>query len=110
MIVQSFPDSSLGKWQISSNTGRFPRWRRDGRELYYRDGDQRLLAVSVTDDGTFTVGKSTVLSELPVAPLNVGSSFPYDVTANGQRFIVASATPAGSLRNPLTSRSTGRLR
>ena len=37
VLVQSFPDAARARWQITRDGGRFPRWRRDGRELYYVD-------------------------------------------------------------------------
>jgi hypothetical protein len=40
-----------GKWQVSANGGMLPLWGRDGRELYYLDGTQTLLAVPVRDAG-----------------------------------------------------------
>ena len=47
VYVQSFPAPGGGKWQISKDGGRFPRWRRDGRELFYIANDERLMAVPV---------------------------------------------------------------
>jgi Tol biopolymer transport system component len=44
VYVRSFPDLR-GKWQISTSGGTFPRWRGDGRELFYIDNDQKLMAV-----------------------------------------------------------------
>jgi Tol biopolymer transport system component len=55
VMVQSFPDPSRGKWQVSTNGGTFPRWRRDGRELHYVGSDSRMMAVSVVTDTNFVV-------------------------------------------------------
>jgi Tol biopolymer transport system component len=46
VYVQPFPDAG-GKWQMSSAGGTQPRWRRDGKELYYVAADARLMAVPV---------------------------------------------------------------
>ncbi len=43
--VQSLPAPGGGKWQISKDGGVHPRWRRDGRELFYIANDERLMAV-----------------------------------------------------------------
>ncbi|MGH9257036.1 MAG: protein kinase domain-containing protein, partial [Vicinamibacterales bacterium] len=53
VYVQPFPEAG-GKWQVSSAGGTQPRWRRDGRELYYVAPDARLMAVAVAPgaDGT----------------------------------------------------------
>jgi Tol biopolymer transport system component len=47
VFVQPFPDKSTAKWQISQGGGLYPRWRRDGRELFYLDATRRIVAVSV---------------------------------------------------------------
>jgi hypothetical protein len=92
VVVQPFPDPSKGKWQISRDGGVYPRWRRDGRELYYLDGNRRIVAVSVTTNTNFEVGKSASLFEtsIPFEPSrSLGPDYPYDVTPDGQRFLVS---------------------
>jgi len=92
VVVQTFPDPSKGKVQISRDGGLYPRWRRDGRELYYLDGNRRLVAVSVTTNTNFEVGKSASLFEtsIPFEPSrSQGPDYPYDVTPDGQRFLVS---------------------
>lgn len=55
VYVQPFPPSG-GKWQISTAGGHEPRWRRDGKELFYTLG-QKILAVPVKTEGaTFEAG------------------------------------------------------
>jgi hypothetical protein len=44
VYVAGFPAMN-GKWQISANGGRWPVWSRDGRELYFVGGDNKLMAV-----------------------------------------------------------------
>ena len=46
IYVQTFPVAS-GKWQISNAGGIDPSWRADGKELYYRSADQKLMAVEI---------------------------------------------------------------
>ena len=46
IYVQTFPDGG-GKWQVSSSGGVDPSWRGDGKELYYRSPDQKLMAVEI---------------------------------------------------------------
>jgi Tol biopolymer transport system component len=73
---------------ISTNGGSEPRWRADGKELYYLSPDRRLMAVSVKADGpVFEAGPPVPLFETTARPLaNLGWS--YDVTPDGQRFIL----------------------
>jgi Tol biopolymer transport system component len=47
IVVQSFPEPS-GKWQVSTAGGVQPRWRPDGKELYFIAPDGRLMAVSIS--------------------------------------------------------------
>jgi Tol biopolymer transport system component len=90
VIVQSFPDRSQGRHQISSKGGINPRWNRNGRELFYIDSVQRLIAVSVLTDGPFKVQQTTVLFTAPT-PV-------YDVAPRGDRFLFNVASTA--LANP----------
>jgi Tol biopolymer transport system component len=87
VFVRSFPDQG-GQWQISNGGGDQPRWRRDGRELFYISADGKLMATEVNGgSGTFEFGIPKPLFELRV---NFVNASPYDVAADGQRFLVAS--------------------
>jgi Tol biopolymer transport system component/tRNA A-37 threonylcarbamoyl transferase component Bud32 len=97
IVVQSFPDPNRGKWQITAQGGVEPKWRRDGRELYYLDLDGKLMAVSVKTDPTFEAGATTELFD---TPLTVGRGpvirdRRYDVSADG-RFLIAMPDGIGS--------------
>ena len=86
--VAKFPiDGS--RWQVTTNGGWYPRWRRDGRELFYLGFDNTIYAVPVTGEGpAFQWGAATRLfSFTPRQPF-----IPYNVTADGQRFIVTNLT------------------
>ena len=99
VIVQPFPDPSGGKWQISTRGGIYPRWRRDGSELFYVDSEDRLVAVPVTTSRDFSPGRETTLFSLPRgAPrVPIGAAYPYDVAPNGQRFLVSVPTSRSSV-------------
>jgi Tol biopolymer transport system component len=83
VFMQPFPDARGGRWVVSPPGGGFPRWRRDGRELYYIGGDGWLMAVPVTTSPAVDVGKPERLFQVS----GFASTFPYDVTADGQRFV-----------------------
>jgi Tol biopolymer transport system component len=96
IIVQPFPDPSRGKWPISTGGGIAPRWRADGRELFYVDGENRLVAVSITGTHDFVPGSPTPLFPIPI-PARVrrgvtGAAYIYDAAPDGQRFLVSVAT------------------
>jgi serine/threonine protein kinase len=93
VIVQAFPDPSQGRFTIAS--GRFPRWRRDGGELYFMDPDGWLVAVAVRTAPTFEVLRTTRLFAAPFVPGVTDLSIPYDVTRDGRRFLMS--TPVSVL-------------
>lgn len=83
--VTSFPVADQ-KRQISTSGGNQPRWRQDGKELYYLDPDGKLMAVDITAGAKIDSG---IPRELFDTELNVSRTIDqYDVTADGQRFLV----------------------
>ena len=73
------------KWQISSAGGTLPRWRRDGREVFYLGLDNRLMAAEVDGAGSgFKIGAVRPLFATRPATGN----YAYDVSADGQRFLL----------------------
>jgi Tol biopolymer transport system component len=90
VFVHSTQDDSL--YQISNIGGVQPRWRRDGKELFYMTVDGRLMAVALDQDSKgIEPGNPVELFNAHLA-IPVGLSVPsrsdYDVTADGQRFAV----------------------
>jgi serine/threonine protein kinase/Tol biopolymer transport system component len=91
VYVQPFPNAAGGKWMVSKDGGTQPRWRRDGKELYFIDSDPtRIVAVDVSLGPTFQAGIPRVLLSAPAAP------GPFDVSADGQKFVRFTAAPATS--------------
>lgn len=105
VVVQRFPDVERGKWPISPRGGSAPRWRRDGRELYYVAPDGMLMAVDVPapDSESFEPGQSRALFEMPQA--GDAASFDYDVVADGERFLVSEPVDAATAAVPEPVRS-----
>jgi len=89
VYVTPFPGPG-GKWQVSNEGGWFPQWRRDGREIFYvSPSDDKIMAAEVKANGSsFEVGAVRALFEIrPYFGLFTANLF--DVTPDGQRFIVA---------------------
>ncbi len=84
VYVQEFPEAQ-NKWQVSTEGGSEPHWRRDGRELYYRAGT-RLMAVPVETGTTFKAGTPVELFQTRFATVTVRGRF--RPTKDGQRFLV----------------------
>jgi DNA-binding winged helix-turn-helix (wHTH) protein/Tol biopolymer transport system component len=78
------------KWQISLAGGHQPRWRRDGRELFYLAADNTLVAIPVTSRGSmFKIGGPHSLFR--ANPLLQTYNFYYDVSSDGRRFVINTA-------------------
>jgi Tol biopolymer transport system component len=100
VFVRSFP-SGDGKWQISSAGGADPRWRRDGRELFFIAASGMLTAVRVEIGPDFKPGAPRPLFDTKVNHLWDDARNHYDVSVDGDRFLVAMPVEnVGSL--PLT--------
>jgi Tol biopolymer transport system component len=79
VYVQAFPGPGSRR-QVSADGGRLPVWSRDGREIYFRNGD-KLMAAAVLSGPNFATGKAL---ELLAAPFMQPW---YDVTRDG-RFLM----------------------
>ncbi len=84
VYVRPFPDGT-GKWQASVNGGAEPRWRSDGKELYYLTGST-LMSVSVSTGQDLTLGQPQALFE----STDLSGLAGYDVSRDGQRFLTIS--------------------
>jgi hypothetical protein len=73
-------------WQVSTNGGVRPRWRSDGKELYYLEGDT-LVSVAVSSESGFDVGQPQPLFKGIWLDGRVDGGWVYDVSADGQRFL-----------------------
>jgi Tol biopolymer transport system component len=86
VYVRSFPISG-GKWQVSVSGGSQPRWRRDGKELYFISPDKKVMAVAVKLGASFEAGVPKVLFTSRIVEGNsIGMN--YDVSGDGQRFLI----------------------
>ena len=89
IYVQRFPD--LGDRRlISYGGGTAPLWSPDGRELFYRNGDQ-MMAVRIDREPTFTPGRPIVVFEGQYQAMFGAISRDYDLSPDGQRFLMIKA-------------------
>lgn len=90
VYVQSFPNPGA-RIQVSPGGGHSARWRRDGKELFYLTPDGSLTAVPVRAAQPPEFGAPSALFQFNTASQgSVPRQLPqYDVTADGQRFIVS---------------------
>jgi len=85
IYVTRFPTG--GKWQISTEGGTEPMWSRDGRELFYRNGEL-MMSVAISPGSEFTPGRPIVLFESPYVLKDGPGATNYDVTPDAQGFVM----------------------
>jgi Tol biopolymer transport system component len=88
IYVTTFPGAH-GKWQVSRGGGAEPRWRGDGKAIFYIGPRQMLTEAAVATDGTFSTAEVQALFPIqgrpPISSTDVAT---YDVTRDGKRFLV----------------------
>jgi hypothetical protein len=100
-------DGKLGgaKQRISTSGGNQPRFRRDGQELFYVAADGQMMAVALKPGATFDFETPKALFKTRMLTGMIQSGIEYDVTADGQRFLIgtmvgeANATPVSVILN-----------
>lgn len=97
VYVQSFPVSGA-KWQISTGGGAEPRWRRDGKELFFIGGDHKLYAVDMKLGPTFEPGIPKPLFEVRVKHFS-DDLYDYAASGDGQRFLINALPEDASSRS-----------
>ena len=100
IFVTSFP-AGMGKWQISAGGGDTPRWRADGKELFFTASD-RIMAVDVDTTGDrFESGAAHVLFSARVPAATLGTRATFTPSLDGQRLLV-NTWDTGSANTPIT--------
>ena len=88
IYVTSFPGTA-GKWQVSRGGGSEPRWRGDGKELFYIAPNGMLMSVAVNAQSEFATGTPISLFQIHGrAPISSTDVFTYDVAKDGKRFLI----------------------
>ena len=104
VYVRPFP-SGDGAWKISLDGGEQPRWRNDGRELYFVSGNGTMMAAAVREAPApkpeFIAQAPQRLFKTHLAQTLRGVLFQYDVTPDGKRFLLNSTSNVSSPAAPL---------
>jgi eukaryotic-like serine/threonine-protein kinase len=98
VYVTPFPKRE-SNWQVSRQGGIMPKWRGDGREIFYLTRDHRTVfaaEVAPTEESFRVTRTSTLFTTRPIT----GTGYPYDVSADGERFLFV--TTLGETSSPLT--------
>jgi Tol biopolymer transport system component len=103
VYVRPFPPGE-GEWTISIAGGEVPRWRGDGKELFFEAADGKMMAVPVKAitgaKPSFEAGAPVALFDAHIAHSTSGALFEYDVTADGKRFLIDTTSGAGAASSP----------
>ena len=102
VLVTTVPPSGA-LWQISTYGGAMPRWRRDGREIFFRASDGTLMAVALgAGSGASAIDERAAPRALFAGIPSSGNTpiFTYSPADDGERFLVAASRPAA--RSPIT--------
>jgi Tol biopolymer transport system component len=99
VYVRPFP-AGEGKWKISVSGGEQPRWRGDGKEIFFVSVDGKLMAASVKEVGapqpSIEPGTPVPLFDTHIVGTPIYMASQYDVTADGKRFLVNTNRSSGS--------------
>ena len=99
VYITAFPGGGA-KWLVSTSGGLSPRWRRDGKELFFLDLSDNVVAVDVNTLGnTVRLGTPHVLFHATGGQALQQRA--YDVTGDGKKFIISSVD-ANEESQPLT--------
>jgi Tol biopolymer transport system component len=104
VYVRPFPAGDQ-QWKISTGGGEQPRWRGDGKEMFYvaLDGKMMTVPIRAASAPTFSFEPAIpvpLFQSHIAAPDGVLNTFQYDVTADGKRFLIVTTGPASGGPSP----------
>jgi Tol biopolymer transport system component len=88
-----------GRWQVSRGGGSWARWRGDGKEIYYTT-HREVYAVSVDERDGLALGRPRKLFDRPSTDWSPSWPDGFDVTADGERFLILRPAPGEDDRQP----------
>ena len=97
-VVPFPPVPNGGRWLVSRGGGVMPRWRRDGKELFYISPDWKMVAVDVTTKPNFQSGTPQPLFDTDLIDTGIRTGpMSWDISADGKRFLIISEDSATDL-------------
>jgi Tol biopolymer transport system component len=90
-VIPFPPSPSGGRWMVSRGGGVMPRWRRDGRELFYISPDSEMMAVPVDTGPVFHAGNPQALFQTEIVDTGIRTGpISWDLAPDGKRFLIIS--------------------
>lgn len=97
-VIPFPPSSSGGKWLVSKSRGVQPRWRRNGKELFYISPDWKMMAVEVNTQPVFRAGTPQPLFQTDMVDTGIRTGpLSWDLAPDGNRFLIISENPSDAL-------------
>jgi Tol biopolymer transport system component len=107
VYVVPFPGPG-GKWQVSAGGGTWPRWGRDGKEIFYRSPDNRIMSAEMKHgNNSFEIGTARALFETRPYLTRTPT---FDVSPDSQRFLVTYSLMQGNVSIALVENWDSELR
>jgi eukaryotic-like serine/threonine-protein kinase len=90
-VIPFPPSPNGGRWVVSRAGGVMPRWRRDGKELFFISPDWKMMAVDVSTKPTFQSGAPRALFDTEMVDTGIRTGpMSWDIAADGKRFLIIS--------------------
>lgn len=94
-VIPFPPTGNGGRWQVSRGGGVQPRWRRNGKELFYISPDWKMMSVNVSTTPVFQSGTPQPLFDTEEVDTGIRTGpMSWDISPDGNRFLIISENSA----------------
>jgi Tol biopolymer transport system component len=94
-VIPFPPAPNGGRWQVSRGGGVQPRWRRNGKELFYISPDWKMMSVPVNASPAFQSGTPQPLFDTEMVDTGIRTGpMSWDISPDGNRFLIISENSA----------------
>ncbi len=91
VYVVPYPPAPGAKWLVSRGGGVQPRWRRNGKELFYISADSKMMSVDVDTRPVFQSGTPRPLFDSDIVDTGIRTGpISWDLSPDGNRFLIVS--------------------
>jgi len=110
-VIPFPPSASGGRWLVSKGGGVMPRWRRDGKELFYISPDNQMMAVDITTTPVFNSGNPQALFQTDIVDTGIRTGpMSWDIAPDGRFLIISETSTDASVTVALNWHRSGTVR
>jgi len=96
-VIPFPPGPAHSRWIVSRGGGVMPRWRRDGKELFYISPDWKMMAVGVSTHPSFQSGTPHALFDTNMTDTGIRTGpMSWDIAPDGSRFLIVTDNSEGT--------------